>query len=158
MVALASVRELTLALVAAWAVYLVVALWLLRALSVDRGHRRDAALISAIAIVGRGVIVSLVAHFSTTGAGWSAASQLALMATLVAVSLVQARKMVLLGSPASESTSESTPAPRQGSSRGSRERTRVFGALEAQASVISSSTSGRPAMIARTCSTSIGAG
>jgi 4-hydroxybenzoate polyprenyltransferase len=99
---LATVRDLSTPLVAEWAVYLVVALWLLRALSVDRGRRRDDALISAIAIVGRGVIVSLVAHFSTTAAGWPASPRLALMTLLVAVALAQAGKMVRLAHPASE--------------------------------------------------------
>jgi 4-hydroxybenzoate polyprenyltransferase len=109
MLTLASVRDPSMALVAAWAVYLVVALWLLRALSVDHGRRRDDALISAIAVVGRAVIVSLIAHFSTTGAGWSASARLALMTLLVAVTLAQAGKMLRRAHPASEAVGAVTP-------------------------------------------------
>jgi 4-hydroxybenzoate polyprenyltransferase len=111
MLTLVTVRNPSMALLAAWAVYLVVALWLLRALSVDHGRRRDDALISAIAIVGRAVIVSLIAHFSTTGADWSASAQLALMTLLVAVTLAQAGKMLRLAHPASEAVG--AVAPRQ---------------------------------------------
>jgi len=96
-VALAAVTEPTLTLVGAWAVYLAVALWLLRALSVERGTRRDEALISAIAIVGRGMIVTLVAHSSMTGAGWPALAYLCVMGALVAVTLEQSSTMARRG-------------------------------------------------------------
>lgn len=94
---LGSVKEPTLTLVTAWAVYLAAALWLLRALSVERGWRRDEALISAIAIVGRGMMVTLLAHFSMTGARWSAPAYLGVTGGLVAITLVQAWTMARRG-------------------------------------------------------------
>ena len=52
------------ALTAVHAGCLVLALGLIRALATDGGVRRDERLISAIAIVGRGVILTLFAHLS----------------------------------------------------------------------------------------------
>jgi 4-hydroxybenzoate polyprenyltransferase len=94
---LAAVRQPTLTLVGAWAVYLALTLWLLRALSVERGWRRDEALISAIAIVGRGMMVTLLAHFSMTGAHWPAPAYLAVTGALVAITLGQAWTMARRG-------------------------------------------------------------
>jgi 4-hydroxybenzoate polyprenyltransferase len=95
--ALAAVRQPTWTLAGAWAVQLIVALWLLRALSVERGARRDEALISAIAIVGRGMVLALLAHFSMTGAGWPALAYLAVIGMLAAVTLGQALTMARRG-------------------------------------------------------------
>jgi len=47
---------------------LVLALGLIRALAADGGVRRDERLIAALAIVGRGVILTLLAHLSMTHA------------------------------------------------------------------------------------------
>jgi 4-hydroxybenzoate polyprenyltransferase len=94
---LLEVRGLTRALAATWAAYLMAALWLLRDLSVERGARRDEALISAIAVVGRGMIITLLAHFSMTGAHWPAPAYLGVMAALAAITLAQASTMARHG-------------------------------------------------------------
>lgn len=97
MVTLAAVRGVTPALIGAFAVYLVVALGLLRALSVERGARRDEALVAAIAIVGRGMIVSLLAHFSMTAAHWSPLGYQTVMVLLTAIMVGQAASMARRG-------------------------------------------------------------
>ncbi len=73
------------------------ALWLLRALSRDRGVRRDEALIAAIAIVGRGMLLLLIAHLSMAAAHWGALGQAAVSAGLVAATAGQAVSMALRG-------------------------------------------------------------
>ena len=94
---LAAVERPTPALALAWAVLLALALWLLRGLSVDRGPRRDEALIAGIAITGRGMLVTLLAHYSMTGAGWPAPAYLAVMGALLIITVAQARTMVRRG-------------------------------------------------------------
>lgn len=51
----------------------LVALLLLRELAAGRGHRRDEWLISALAIVGRGLLLVLVVDLAAPAAGWSTA-------------------------------------------------------------------------------------
>lgn len=79
---LVSVRHRSLALLLAEAACNAAALGLLCQLSRDRGSRRDELLISAIAIIGRGMVVILAAHLSMTDAHWSA-----VRASLVIVAL-----------------------------------------------------------------------
>jgi 4-hydroxybenzoate polyprenyltransferase len=57
------VRDVTPVLVGVYVSYLVLTLLLLRALATSASARRDEALISAIAIVGRAMIVTLYGHF-----------------------------------------------------------------------------------------------
>lgn len=95
--ALAGIHDASPALVVAHVAWLAVALVLLRALATDRGTRRDEALISAIAIVGRGMVLTLVAHLGMTEAGWSAAAAAATLATIVVISLGQAHSMARTG-------------------------------------------------------------
>jgi 4-hydroxybenzoate polyprenyltransferase len=94
---LAGVRGVSLVIVAAYIGFVGVALGLLRALSVDRGARRDEAIISSIAIIGRGMVVTLIGHLSMTDAHWSAVPYLAVMATLAIVMLGQAAAMARRG-------------------------------------------------------------
>jgi 4-hydroxybenzoate polyprenyltransferase len=96
-ITLAAVRGLTPTLACAYLTYVVVALGLLRALSVERGTRRDEALISAVAIVGRGMMVTLLAHFSITAARWPAAGYQLVVGVLVLIVLGQAWTMVRHG-------------------------------------------------------------
>ena len=84
-------------MIATWAVYLAVALWLLRALSAERGPRHDEALISAIAIVGRGMIVTLLAHYSMTAARSAPPAYLAVMCALTTLTIGQACTMARRG-------------------------------------------------------------
>jgi 4-hydroxybenzoate polyprenyltransferase len=92
--ALAGVRDLTPALAGTIALYVAVALGLLRALADDRGARRDERLISGIAIVGRGLIVTLFAHLSMVDAGWPDVAYGGVMAALAAIVVGQAWTMV----------------------------------------------------------------
>ena len=95
--ALAGIREPSPMLVTAQVVWVIVALSLLRALAEDRGARRDEALISAIAIVGRGMVLTLIAHLGMADAGWSAAGAAATLVAILVISLGQARQMARTG-------------------------------------------------------------
>lgn len=88
----------SIALVATDAVLLAVALVLLRALSVDAGPHRDEALVAALAIIARGIVVTLLAHLATTG--WSPVASAAVTAALGVLTLGQARVMARFGPPA----------------------------------------------------------
>jgi 4-hydroxybenzoate polyprenyltransferase len=96
MILVNAIRGATPALLAANVIYLTITMVLLRALSVERCARRDEALISAIAIMGRATLVTLLAHFSMIAAGWSSmayqAGLAALVATMVGQALVMARR------------------------------------------------------------------
>jgi hypothetical protein len=83
--------------VLAYAAHVALALALLQALSAERGARRDERLISAIAIVGRSAIVTLIAHLSMTGAGWSATRTAAVVGSLAALMGGQVWLMVRFG-------------------------------------------------------------
>ena len=63
-----AVRDITPAFVCLWVAYVGVALGVLWALASDRGPRRDETLISSVALIGRGMIVTLIAHFAMMGA------------------------------------------------------------------------------------------
>jgi 4-hydroxybenzoate polyprenyltransferase len=82
---------------AAEAVECLAALVLLRALSVDRGVRRDERLISAIAILGRAMVVTLFAHLSTAQAGWPRLAQAGFLASFTGVALAAATTMARRG-------------------------------------------------------------
>jgi 4-hydroxybenzoate polyprenyltransferase len=83
--------------VAVSVVYLALALVLLGGLSADGGPRRDEALISGVAIVGRGMVVSLLAHLSMTKAHWSPAAATSVLVVLLAVVVGQAADMARHG-------------------------------------------------------------
>lgn len=73
------------------------ALVLLRMLAIDGGPRRDERLVSAVAIVGRGTIVTLLAHLTVTGAHWAPLPRIGTVAGLVAVVLGLAHRMAMRG-------------------------------------------------------------
>ena len=79
------VREASVALVLAYAVYLALTLGLLRALARSTSARRDSALIAAIAIFGRGMLVTLYAHFAMLAAHWSSTAASAMIGALTVV-------------------------------------------------------------------------
>jgi 4-hydroxybenzoate polyprenyltransferase len=79
------VRELSVALVAAYALFLALTLGLLWALARSTSARRDSALIAAIAIFGRGMLVTLYAHFAMLAAGWSLVAASAMIVALTVV-------------------------------------------------------------------------
>lgn len=92
-ITLAAGRGATPTLLCVYAAYLAFVLCLLQPLSVDRGARRDEALISAIAIIGRATIVTLLAHISMTAARWSPPAYQAAMIALAAIMVGQAATM-----------------------------------------------------------------
>ena len=94
---LAGVRGLTAAFVAAYLVFVVVALVLLRALARDGGPRRDEALVGAVALVGRGMIVTLVGHLAMTDARWPGVASAAVTGALAFVVLGATRSMARRG-------------------------------------------------------------
>jgi len=102
-VTLAVVRNGTGSLAAAHLLYVGVALLLLRALSEDRGPRRDERLIAAIAIVGRVTIATLIAHLSMTSAGWSHQAMAMVIGVLALVGVGQAIVMARQGPAAGRS-------------------------------------------------------
>jgi len=79
------VRQLSVALVAAYIVYLSFTLGLLWALARSTSARRDAALIAAIAIFGRGMLVTLYAHFAMLAAHWDPSAAAALIGALTVI-------------------------------------------------------------------------
>ena len=76
------VRDVSVALIAAYVVFLGVTLALLTALARSTNARRDSALIAAIAILGRGMLVTLYAHFAMVAAHWSLAAVTAMTVAL----------------------------------------------------------------------------
>lgn len=95
--ALAGVRQMSAALVLVQLVLMAAALALLRALADDGGHRGDEALISAIAIVGRAMLLTVIAHLSTVDAGWPAPASAALLSAITLLALGQASAMARFG-------------------------------------------------------------
>src|SRR5205814_1467372 len=97
--ALSAVRGRSVALVAVYAAEVIVALLLLRALSRATSPRREQALISAIAIIGRGMIVTLLAHYSMQGAGWPPITTATALALLGLIVIGSASSMVRVPAP-----------------------------------------------------------
>jgi 4-hydroxybenzoate polyprenyltransferase len=72
-------------------------LGVLRALAADTGHRRDENLISASAILGRGIVTVLLIHLEMTGGGRPSVASAAIGGFFVVITLGQARRMVRRG-------------------------------------------------------------
>lgn len=96
-VILTATQRLTVTLAAAEAACAIGALALLAALSADRGARRDEALISATAIIGRGMIVMLFAHLSMTAGHWDPFRYTVVLAGLAVMTAGHAVEMVRHG-------------------------------------------------------------
>jgi 4-hydroxybenzoate polyprenyltransferase len=94
---LLTVRHLTPALLIAEAACNAAALGLLYQLSRDRGPRRDERLISAMAIVGRGMVVILAAHLTMTDARWSAMQASLMVAALAGLTAALTDSMLRHG-------------------------------------------------------------
>lgn len=84
-VLLASLAQPTVAMIVSYIVGSAVILVLLRALSTDRGPRRDESIIATIAIIGRGTLLMLLAHLAMVHAQWPAAGYNAVMGALAFV-------------------------------------------------------------------------
>jgi 4-hydroxybenzoate polyprenyltransferase len=107
---LAAVHRPTPALAVGYAGCLAGALWLLRKLAAAPGGRRDECLISAIAIIGRGVILLLLAHLSMIQAGWSGRRYVLVIGALAVLTAGLAATMARHG-PITRSTVPFGPAP-----------------------------------------------
>jgi 4-hydroxybenzoate polyprenyltransferase len=79
------------------ATLLAVALVLLHHLRTEGGPRRDERIISALAIVGRGMVLVVIAHLAAIDAGRSGLFAAALAVALTAVTLADARAMLRYG-------------------------------------------------------------
>lgn len=76
---------------------LAAALFLLRLLASDGSARRDERLISALAVVGRGSLVVLLAHLSFVGAHTPVAPRMAVTVGLTIIILAQACRLAAQG-------------------------------------------------------------
>ncbi len=100
---LAAARRMTLPFAVVEGACLAGALVLLRALAADRGGRRDEAIISAMAIVGRAMVLLLLAHLSmmpasrTGPSGWTTAWYNVVIATIALTCAGQAWTMARHG-------------------------------------------------------------
>lgn len=92
-----AVRHTTGLLIGAEAVCLAGVLVALRLLGRDPGARQDEALISAVAVLGRGMVLLLLAHLSLVNAGWSWPRYATVLGLLTLGTLGQAARMALTG-------------------------------------------------------------
>jgi 4-hydroxybenzoate polyprenyltransferase len=104
-----SVRRPTPAFLGAVAVGALAALALLYALARTTSPRSQERYIAAIAVVGRGVILELLAHLSMTDDRWSALDRAAVIGAIFALSAYQTVLMIRRG-PISRLTTASVPA------------------------------------------------
>jgi hypothetical protein len=95
-VLLVSVGRPTVALLAGYTLGTAALLGLLLVLRTDRGPRRDEAVISAMAIVGRGMLLVLLAHLGMR-AHWAVLPYDAVIAGLVLMTALQATTMFRRG-------------------------------------------------------------
>ena len=91
------VQHPTVPLVVGYALGTLAMLGLLAALATDLGHRRDESIISALAIVGRGMLLLLLAHLEMRTAHWSLPAYTAVMAALALAFATQAVTMLRRG-------------------------------------------------------------
>jgi 4-hydroxybenzoate polyprenyltransferase len=96
-VILAATRDLTVAFALAETACAAVALVLLRALATDRGARRDEFLISGTAIIGRGMVLLLLAHLSMVSAHWGVVRYDAVIGMISLLTIGQAVSMFRYG-------------------------------------------------------------
>jgi 4-hydroxybenzoate polyprenyltransferase len=96
-VTLVAAPRMSAAVAASEAVLLAVALVLLERLRTDLGPRRDEAIISAIAIVGRAMVLVVIAHLSALDAGKSPLFTAGLVIGLTALMLADVGAMLVHG-------------------------------------------------------------
>ena len=94
---MAAVRRPTIVFLATTGIGLVAVVVLLRILASERSARRDEALISAIAIVGRTVLVLLLAQIAMTDEDWTAMKANALLAGIAIVMAGAIYEMLIHG-------------------------------------------------------------
>lgn len=108
---LAGVPSPTPALVAVSAGQLATVLWLLHRLAAETHPRREALLITAAAIVGRGTLLALLAHESMLPMHWAPLAHSAVLGALLALTLGQVGMMLRHGPRARLSLPVRTPEP-----------------------------------------------
>ncbi|MFC4512469.1 UbiA family prenyltransferase [Streptomyces ehimensis] len=96
-VILAATPRRTPALVCSYLLCLVLALVILRVLAGEVRHRREEALITGAAAIGRGMLILQLAHLATDQAGWGALARSTVMGALLALTLAQAIGMLRHG-------------------------------------------------------------
>jgi drug/metabolite transporter (DMT)-like permease len=94
---LAAVPDRSVALGAVYAAGLGVMIWLLRRLVRSTGPRQDTLLVAAIAIVGRGLVMTLLAHLSMRPLGWTTLQQALVVLALGVLTLGLASDMLRYG-------------------------------------------------------------
>jgi 4-hydroxybenzoate polyprenyltransferase len=94
---LVAIQHVTAALAGAEAVCLACVLAALRALGAGPAARREEALISSIAILGRGMLLLVLAHLSIISAHWPRPWYVAVLTLLSLGIFGQAARMILLG-------------------------------------------------------------
>ena len=96
---LLALPQASVALVVAYGVQASGALVLLRKLAVSTCARRDERLIAAIAILGRGLVLTVLVHFSVMDAHWSGLAVSGLLLALATLTAGQAAVMAQSGPP-----------------------------------------------------------
>ena len=161
---LLGVRDADVALVTTQLAYTAAALVLLRMLAVDGGPRRDERIITAVALVGRGMIVALIAHLSMSDAAWPVVARGAVTVSIGVIVLDAVRTMLREGPrtrsvvpaawPEAHTSSSSVTGPSLTSSTSMGARTRPVATVapiatssRATASTSGSACSGRAASI-----------
>jgi 4-hydroxybenzoate polyprenyltransferase len=91
------VRDVTALLAIAESVCLAGVVAALRALSADPGARREETLISCVAIIGRGMVLLVLAHLSMVSAHWPRPGYVLVLGLLFLGTLGQAARMLLAG-------------------------------------------------------------
>jgi 4-hydroxybenzoate polyprenyltransferase len=92
-ICLLGVRDLTPSLLVAQASCVVAVLALLRLLAREENPRREDRIISAIAILGRGMVMTVIAHLAMTDTGWSTVEVTVMTLAITVVVVGQASSM-----------------------------------------------------------------
>jgi len=96
-VLLLAVPDRSAALVAVYAGGLAVVVWLLVRLASSTGPRQDTVLVAAVAIVGRGLLLALLAHLSMRPLGWTVLQQALVVLALGVLTVGLASDMLRYG-------------------------------------------------------------
>jgi 4-hydroxybenzoate polyprenyltransferase len=96
-VLLLAVPDRSVALVAVYAVGLAVLVWLLARLARSTGPRQDTLLVAAVAILGRGLVMTLLAHLSMRPLAWTTLQQALVVLALGVLTLGLTSDMLRYG-------------------------------------------------------------
>jgi len=96
-VLLLAVPDRSVALVVVYAVGLAIVVWLLVRLASSAGPRQDTVLVAAVAIIGRGLLMALLAHLSMRPLGWTVLQQALVVLALGVLTVGLASDMLRYG-------------------------------------------------------------